>query len=120
MEFERKNPPILSQLSARTLTNVADALGIEDPGRLAALARAAETWLRHRGVGVARRAWFQLTCLEWCPALTRGPKGTFSRLPKAERAAWLEGRKLGVVRAMIEASAPDPVSPGIGHSSPGA
>ncbi|MCP5058682.1 MAG: hypothetical protein GY937_18430 [bacterium] len=120
MEFERKTPSILSQRSARTLTNVADALGIEDPGRLAALAPAAETWLRHRGVGAARRAWFQLMRLEWCPALTRGPKGSFSRLPKAERAAWLEGRKLGVVRAMIEASAPDPASSDVDHSSPGA
>lgn len=120
MEFEREIPPILSQRSARTLTNVADALGIEDPGRLAALTPAAETWLRHRGVGAARGAWFQLTCLEWCPALSRGPKRSFSRLPKAERAAWLEGRKVGVVRAMVEASARDPVSPDVDHSSPGA
>ncbi|MBW2395087.1 MAG: hypothetical protein JRG95_12530 [Deltaproteobacteria bacterium] len=120
MEFERQNSSILSQRSARTLTNAADALGIEDPARLAALAEAAESWLRHRGVSAARRAWFQLACLEWRPALTRGPGSSFSRLPRAERIALLEGRKLEVVRALIGASAPDPISPGTGHSSPGA
>ncbi|MCP3986626.1 MAG: hypothetical protein GY723_19760 [bacterium] len=104
----------------RTLTNVADAMGIEDPARLVALTAAAEGWLRHRGVATARRAWFELAWLEWRPAFIRGPGHAFSRLPRSERAARLEGRSLRVVRALIGASAPDPGSPDAGQSSPGA
>lgn len=117
MEHERETPRILSQRSARTLTNVADALGVEDPKRLANLAGAAERWLRHRGIGAARRAWLQLAWIEWRPALSGGPGRAFSRLPRVERAACLEGRSLKVVRELVGASAPEPSAP---QSSPGA
>ena len=113
-------PRVLSQRSARTLTNVADALGVGDPTRLAALASAAEGWLQRRGAGAARRAWLQLAWIEWRPALLSGSARAFSRLPRSERAARLEGRPLRVVRAMIRASASDPARPDEGQSSPGA
>jgi len=114
MERKEEIPLILSQRSARTLTNVADALGIEDPARLAALAPAAEAWLRHRGVGAARRAWLALAWIEWRPVLGLASRLPFSRCSRERRAAWLAGRSLATVRAMIDASAV------AAHSSPGA
>ncbi len=105
-------PRILSQRAARTLTNVADALGLEEPARLVALAPAAEAWLRHRGVRAVRRAWLALAWIEWRPLLRIPPGRPFSRLPRAERRALLEQRLPGVVRGMIDASAKPYSSPG--------
>ncbi len=86
---------ILSQRSARTFYNVADAWGVEGPDAIEALGPGVARSLRHRGVGAARRTWLALAWVEW-GCLLGSPAGRgFSRRTRDQRLARLEGLERG-------------------------
>ncbi len=102
---EQLDHRILSQRSARTLYNAADAWGIESPDRIEGLGPAVTKRLRHEGVGAARRTWAALAWIEW-RGIATAPRGRgFSRRTREQRREFLDrsGRGWAVawVRALI-------------------